>query len=247
MSTRMSLARPLSLYAGGTRAVSRPTVAAAAGSYRSARRVARTRPRRPRGRRRPRALVRRPGARHRGARAPARPGPRNAGPGERRAIRASAPAALPTPARGRAPPRRCHEPTRAVGPRPRPRAPRGTHDRRSRERGAHRGRPRRRGDPVPWARPSVAGMTTGWGTLPLPRRWRDESRSDPREAVMRGGDLIAEYLVRENVPYVFGLCGHGIVGLMDALGQRADRIKMIGAHHEQVAGYMADAYYRVAH
>ncbi len=47
---------------------------------------------------------------------------------------------------------------------------------------------------------------------------------------MRGGDLIAEYLVRENVPYVFGLCGHGIVGLMDALGQRADRIKMIGVH-----------------
>src|SRR5207245_1433509 len=68
----------------------------------------------------------------------------------------------------------------------------------------------------------------------------------PREAVMLRGDLIAEYVVRENVPYVFGLCGHGIVGLMDALGQRADRIKMIGVHHEQVAGYMADAYYRVA-
>ena len=34
---------------------------------------------------------------------------------------------------------------------------------------------------------------------------------------------------------------------MDALGQRADRIRMIGVHHEQVAGYMADAYYRVAH
>jgi len=64
---------------------------------------------------------------------------------------------------------------------------------------------------------------------------------------MRGGELIAEYLISEKVPYVFGLCGHGIVGLMDALGQRADRIKMIGVHHEQVAGYMADAYYRVAH
>ncbi len=64
---------------------------------------------------------------------------------------------------------------------------------------------------------------------------------------MRGGELIAEYLIGEKVPYVFGLCGHGIVGLMDALGQQADRIKMIGVHHEQVAGYMADAYYRVAH
>jgi acetolactate synthase-1/2/3 large subunit len=64
---------------------------------------------------------------------------------------------------------------------------------------------------------------------------------------MRGGELIAEYLISEKVPYVFGLCGHGIVGLMDALEQRADRIRMIGVHHEQVAGYMADAYYRVAH
>ena len=35
---------------------------------------------------------------------------------------------------------------------------------------------------------------------------------------MRGGELIAEYLIGEKVPYVFGLCGHGIVGLMDALG-----------------------------
>ena len=66
-------------------------------------------------------------------------------------------------------------------------------------------------------------------------------------AAMRGADLIAEYLISEKVPYVFGLCGHGIVGLMDALGSRADRIKMVGVHHEQVAGYMADAYYRIAH
>jgi acetolactate synthase-1/2/3 large subunit len=64
---------------------------------------------------------------------------------------------------------------------------------------------------------------------------------------MRGGELIAEYLINEHVPYVFGLCGHGIVGLMDALGQRADRIRMIGVHHEQIAGFMADAYYRVSH
>jgi acetolactate synthase-1/2/3 large subunit len=64
---------------------------------------------------------------------------------------------------------------------------------------------------------------------------------------MRGGELIAEHLIAEGVPYVFGLCGHGIVGLMDALAQRSDRIRMIGVHHEQIAGYMADAYYRVAH
>lgn len=63
---------------------------------------------------------------------------------------------------------------------------------------------------------------------------------------MRGADLLAEYLVKEKVPYVFGLCGHGIVGFMDAIARRQDRVKMIGVHQEQVAGYMADAYFRVA-
>ena len=64
---------------------------------------------------------------------------------------------------------------------------------------------------------------------------------------MRGADLIAEYLIKEKVPYVFGLCGHGIIGLMDALAERENRITMIGVHHEQAAGYMADAYFRVTH
>ena len=34
---------------------------------------------------------------------------------------------------------------------------------------------------------------------------------------MKGGQLIAEYLVQEKVPYVFGICGHGNVGILDAL------------------------------
>lgn len=63
---------------------------------------------------------------------------------------------------------------------------------------------------------------------------------------MRGADLIAEYLIREKVPYVFGLSGHGIVGFMDGISGRQGEIKMIGVHHEQAAGYMADAYFRVA-
>src|SRR3989304_2218069 len=63
---------------------------------------------------------------------------------------------------------------------------------------------------------------------------------------MRGADLLAEYLVKEKVPYVFGLCGHGIVGFMDAIARRQGQIKMVGVHQEQVAGYMADAYFRVA-
>jgi acetolactate synthase-1/2/3 large subunit len=62
-----------------------------------------------------------------------------------------------------------------------------------------------------------------------------------------GGEIIVEYLVREKVPYVFGLCGHGNVGLLDALYDRTDAIRTISTRHEQTAGHMADAYFRVAH
>ena len=34
---------------------------------------------------------------------------------------------------------------------------------------------------------------------------------------MKGSELIAEYLVQQKVPYVFGICGHGNVGMLDAL------------------------------
>ncbi len=66
-------------------------------------------------------------------------------------------------------------------------------------------------------------------------------------ASMTGGEIIVEYLIREKIPYVFGLCGHGNVGLLDALYQRQEEIKTISTRHEQTAGHMADAYYRVAH
>ena len=66
-------------------------------------------------------------------------------------------------------------------------------------------------------------------------------------AKMRGADIIAEYLIKEKVPYLFGLCGHGIIGLLDAFYDRQDKIKVMTVRHEQVAGHMADAYFRVAH
>src|SRR5260370_42038827 len=64
---------------------------------------------------------------------------------------------------------------------------------------------------------------------------------------MKGGDLIAEFLIRQKIPYVFGLCGHGNVGLLDALYDVGDRIKFVSPRHEQVAAHMADAYFRVRH
>src|SRR3979411_500569 len=64
--------------------------------------------------------------------------------------------------------------------------------------------------------------------------------------ILNGGQVIVDYLVRERVPYVFGLCGHGNVGFIDALHERATDIKTISVHHETVAGFMADVYYRIA-
>ncbi|MFT3663421.1 thiamine pyrophosphate-binding protein [Piscinibacter sp.] len=64
---------------------------------------------------------------------------------------------------------------------------------------------------------------------------------------MKGGRLIAETLVKEKVPYVFGICGHGNVGILDALYDVRDRLQLISPRHEQCAGHMADAYFRVKH
>ena len=64
---------------------------------------------------------------------------------------------------------------------------------------------------------------------------------------MKGGELIAEFLVRENITHVFGLCGHGNVGMLDPLAGVADKLTLISPRHEQTAGHMADAYFRVKH
>ena len=66
-------------------------------------------------------------------------------------------------------------------------------------------------------------------------------------ATYKGAEIIVEYLIKERVPYLFGLCGHGIIGFLDAVYDRRDRIKAVSVHHEAVAGLMADAYFRVAH
>jgi len=64
--------------------------------------------------------------------------------------------------------------------------------------------------------------------------------------VLNGGQVIVDYLIREKVPYAFGLCGHGNIGFIDALYERADEIKTISTRHETVSGFMADVYYRVS-
>ncbi|MBK9607827.1 MAG: thiamine pyrophosphate-binding protein [Betaproteobacteria bacterium] len=64
---------------------------------------------------------------------------------------------------------------------------------------------------------------------------------------MKGSEVIAGYLAQQEVPYVFGICGHGNVGMLDALYDVRDKVKLVSPRHEQCAGHMADAYFRVRH
>src|SRR5271166_353791 len=78
-----------------------------------------------------------------------------------------------------------------------------------------------------------------------PTPWR---RREPMSTtnMLNGAQVIVDYLVQEKVPKVFGLCGHGNIQFIDALYERSADIRTISVHHESVAGFMADVYYRVS-
>lgn len=56
---------------------------------------------------------------------------------------------------------------------------------------------------------------------------------------------IVDYLERRDVKYVFGLCGHTVIAMLDAL-RNSKKIKYISVRHEQIASTAADGYARVA-
>src|SRR6185503_330304 len=56
--------------------------------------------------------------------------------------------------------------------------------------------------------------------------------------------LMTEYLERLGVEVVFGLCGHTVIALLDALGK--SRIRFVSTRHEQVAAHAADGYARAS-
>ena len=63
----------------------------------------------------------------------------------------------------------------------------------------------------------------------------------------KGAEYIVDMLIREKIDHVFGICGHGNVGLLDELYTARDKIRLVSPRHEQTAGHMADAYFRVKH
>ena len=63
-------------------------------------------------------------------------------------------------------------------------------------------------------------------------------------------DLIVDYLERREVRYIFGLCGHTVIGMLDALNrnlEKGGKLRYISNRHEAVASTAADGYARVTH
>ncbi len=59
-------------------------------------------------------------------------------------------------------------------------------------------------------------------------------------------DLMVDYLVRRDIKYVFGLCGHTVIAMLDAFSKNKN-ITYISNRHEAVASTAADGYARVTH
>jgi len=55
---------------------------------------------------------------------------------------------------------------------------------------------------------------------------------------------IVEYMIKNEMPYVAGIIGHGILPMADALLDRQDEIKFIQVKHEQSAAHIADGFCR---
>ncbi len=64
-------------------------------------------------------------------------------------------------------------------------------------------------------------------------------------AEYRGNEIIAEYLIKEGIPYIIGYAGHGAIGMLDGIYDHTDKIKVIFPRIEQAAGFMADCYFRL--
>jgi len=55
---------------------------------------------------------------------------------------------------------------------------------------------------------------------------------------------VVDYLERRGVEHVFGLCGHTVIAMLDAM-KDAKKLKYVSVRHEQIAAHAADGYARV--
>ncbi|MBD3350307.1 MAG: thiamine pyrophosphate-binding protein [Candidatus Lokiarchaeota archaeon] len=71
------------------------------------------------------------------------------------------------------------------------------------------------------------------------------SSNSNNDSIKTGSELIVEYLIKEGLPYIFGIPGHGSLGLTDALYRHKDKIQVIQPKQEMAGVHMAVGYYRV--
>lgn len=69
-------------------------------------------------------------------------------------------------------------------------------------------------------------------------------RVAPKAETRIASYLLTDYLERLGVEVIFGLCGHTVIGFLDALGK--SKIRYISTRHEQVAAHAADGYARAS-
>jgi len=65
---------------------------------------------------------------------------------------------------------------------------------------------------------------------------------------LTGGEIVVKQLIKEGVPYIIGIPGHGVLGLFDAIRKEeaSGNIRYIQVKHEQAAAAIADGYFRIA-
>jgi len=68
----------------------------------------------------------------------------------------------------------------------------------------------------------------------------------PATVRLSGAEIVVEYLVRQGVPVVAGIPGHGCWNLTDALLDRTSEIRTVQVIHEQSAVHLADGFYRAS-
>jgi acetolactate synthase I/II/III large subunit len=71
----------------------------------------------------------------------------------------------------------------------------------------------------------------------------DDARGVSRDLRIASYQLV-DFLEHIGVEVVFGLCGHTVIALLDALGK--SRVKFVSTRHEQVAAHAADGYARAS-
>src|ERR1035441_4484061 len=67
----------------------------------------------------------------------------------------------------------------------------------------------------------------------------------PKEGYRIAAYQLVDYLELLGVEVVFGLCGHTIIAVLDALGKNT-KVPLITTRHEQTAAHAADGYARAS-